>query len=903
VLVSGEPGIGKTRLLREIVSHSKASGVSAAIGRCYDYLQSPYGPISDIFGELREADKDALKALPEVREVVDTFLTSPGAVAGSEATDKRRLFVALRSALDAYSRDRPVLLALDDLQWADGLTLDLLQYVAEHAQRSRLVIFATYRSADADQSEPLHRALANLARGANAFHRELRPLSKGEIRSLLRTAATSTSTDETRRIASIAQQSDGNPLLAEELSKTTEEAQTVSLDSPQLPRSVTAATRARLAGLSPSERRALACAAAIGRSFTPALLGRIAQLSDPSVLEALKHGVSAQLVEPDLDGRSLRFRHELVRRAVYDGLLPDEARALHRLVAEALEQTPESPQRAADLAYHYWMAAETVKAADYNQASGDRALRLCAYPEAAEHYDRALRSIGHADADRSASIEENLGEALYGLGRSEAARSAYLSARAFHESRSVAEPMARLSVKIAAILRSEGREADAVAECEKALALADERSPSFFRAHSFLGLLNIDRDGDAAMAHFTLADHYTGERAQDDALVFHQCRALALGQRGDADGMASDFRSACKIARSKGDVSLAIRCLGNLGLKLTDLGERAQALAAFDEAATIMMQEDLWNLDSAVYLRQHAWGCLQFGDLARARELVYRALEYPTDSPRLRAFAAQAAIPIGLRVMDDDLARRFDDPHAVEAVFVPGNESMLVTALAFAERDIALGRASEGVALIHRVVEAYAAVPLARDDDGVFVLAALHGSAADAKTARAFVARYADDTKTEIASAHVLLYDAVMARRSGNAELATTLAESARELYDRLGWRWHVARALETGGKLRDAVGAYEQTGDVRSAQRMKEILNPVNRRGRTKSELTEREREIATLAAAGRSTKEIADALTLSPRTIETHLASIFTKLEVRNRAELIAKWRDLPGVAQASP
>jgi DNA-binding CsgD family transcriptional regulator len=903
VLISGEPGIGKTRLLRDIVSQARSARVSAALGRCYEYLQSPYGPIADILNDLCETDNGALAALPKVRDDVDTFLTSPGSIAGSEGTDKRRLFAALRNALDAYCRERPVLMALDDLQWADSLTLDLVQYLVEHASQSRLVILATYRSADVDQSEPLHRALANLARGASAFHRELGPLSQGEIRSLLRTTSTSTSPDETRRIASIAQQSDGNPLLAEELSKTTESAEAVSLASPPLPTSVTAATRARLAGLSPLERRALACAAAIGRSFTPALLGRVAQLSDPNVLKAIKHGVSTQLVEPDFDGRSLRFRHELVRRAVYDELLPDEARALHRLVADALESAPESPQRATDLAYHYWMAAETVKAADYNEASGDRALRMCAYAEAAENYDRALKSIGHGDAARAASIQENLGEALYGLGRSEAARAAYLVARAFNEPRSVAEPVARLSVKIATILRSEGREMDAISECEKALALVDERSPSFFRAHSYLGLLNIDRDGDAAMAHFTLADRYTGERAQDDALVFHQCRALALGQRGDAVGMAADFRNACKIARAKGNVSLAIRCLGNLGLKLTDLGERSQALAAFDEAAAIIAQEDLWNLDCAVYLRQHAWACLQFGDLAHARELILRALEYPTDSPRLRAFAVQAAIPIGLRVMDDDLANRFGDTQELEAVFAPGNESMLVTALAFAERDIALGRRSEGVTLIHRVVEAYAGVPLARDDDGVFILAALHGADDDAKTARAFVARYADDTKAEIASAHLLLYDAVMARRSEDAERATALAESARELYERLGWRWHVARALEIGGKLRDSVVVYEETGDVRSAQRAREILNPVNRRGRTKSELTEREREIATLAAAGRSTKEIADALTVSPRTIETHLASVFAKLSVRNRAELIARWRDLPGAAQASP
>ncbi|HLJ84745.1 MAG TPA: AAA family ATPase [Candidatus Eremiobacteraceae bacterium] len=903
VLISGEPGIGKTRLLREIVYQAESLRAIATVGQCYEYLQSPLGPVADILVDLHEKDKHALERFPDIRTVVDALTSTAANEAAIENLDKRKLFTAVRGAIDAYARERPVLLALDDLHCADALTLDLVQYLAEHVPRSRLVIVATYRSGDTEQSDRLRRALANLARGANAFHSELSPLSQEHIRGILRSVEAATSSDDIRRIAIVAQQSDGNPLLAEELFKAAGTATIERTETLPLPVSVRAATLARIALLEPDERRLLVCAAAIGRRFTPALVEQIAQQSAADVLAALKQGVQLQLIEPDADGKSFHFRHELVRRAIYDDLLPNEAQALHARVAAALESAPDSPQRIADLAYHYWMAAQTVKAADFNEESGDRAFRLSAYSVAAENYERALRSLGSGAPERTAAIQERRGDALYHLGLGEAAQAAFFDAREFYESRRNVEAIARLSVKIGILYLAEGRSGDAIKACELALTLVDENSPTFFRAHSYLGYMLTDSDGDAAREHFRLADRYTGVRAPNDALVFHQCRALALGQLGDVDAMAANFHDAYRIAREQGDVSLAVRCLGNLGLKLMDLGERTRSLRAFAEAATLMEEEELWDLDCAVCVRQNAWANVQFGDLPVAKTLILRALEFPTDSLRLRSYAAQAALLIGVRTMDDELARRFDSSSELESILSPGNESLLVTALAFAEREIALGRATEGAALIHRVVEAYAAVPFARDDDGAFVLAALHSSDSDARTARAFVARYVDDTKSKIASAHLLLYDAVLARRSGDTAQATARAESARDLYEKLGWRWHVARSLEISGKLRDAIVAYEHTGDVRSVQRLKEILDPVNRRGRTKSELTEREREIATLAAAGRSTKEIADALTLSPRTIETHLASIFAKLEVRNRAELIAKWRDLPGAAQASP
>lgn len=903
VLISGEVGIGKSRFLRELIQRDRGPQVRVAIGQCYDYLQSPFGPFLDILGDLRDADPSALDRLSEVRDIVEA-LTSASGAAAVESIDKRRLFLSLRQAFDAYAIAKPLLLALDDIQWADGSTLDLLQFLAERAPRSRIVIVATYRSGNEAQSDRLRLALSNLGRGASAFHRSLGPLADREIRRLLRSAAVAGEQTNARRIASVAQHADGNPLLAEELFKTADIGDADGVESLPLPVSVHAATLARLSGLEPAERRMIVAAAAIGRQFTPGLLAEVAGVPVADVHEVLSRAAQLDLVEPSFDATSLRFRHELTRRAVYDELLPDEARALHRSVAAALEIQPATPQRVADLAYHYWMGADVVKAADFNEESGNRAFALYSFAVAAENYDRALRCLGDDQTLRAAVILEKRGHALYQIGQSDAAATAHSCARLYYESEGAVEPIARLSVKLATLRWNEGREAEALAECTRALDLVDERSPSFFRAHAYLGLFLVNPDIDAAMPHFELAERFTGPREPDDALILYQCRALALGTRGDADGMEADYRRAGLLAREICDFSTEIRCLGNLGFKLTDLGERVRALAAFDEAATIIEREELWDVDCSVCLRQNAWACVQFGDLRAAHDLIVRALEFPVESPRLKLFAAQTGILIGLRTMDDDLLRRFDDPALPGEPFEHGNESMLITALTFAERDFAVGRAVEGAEMLHRLIQAYSNIQLARDEDGTFILAALHGSDADAEQARTFVARFADDTKTVIGRAHLSLYDAAMARRRGDIDAATTFAAQAREIYETLGWRWHVARSLEFGGELDAAMQVYNETGDVRAAQRLHEALNPVNRRGRAKSDLTDREREIAELAAAGRTNRQIAENLSLSERTVESHLRSVFNKLSVRGKSELIARWRDLTtDAAQVSP
>jgi DNA-binding NarL/FixJ family response regulator len=896
ILLSGDAGIGKSRLVREFLARERNVPVVTALGQCYEYLQSPFGPFVDIFTKLSELNPKALSELPGTREVLESVASAASSSVAAEQFDKRRLFQTLRQAMDAFTARTPAVLALDDIHWADGPSLELLQFLADSVSQTRIVLVATYRSGDQQHSDMFRRTLAALAKGRSAFHRELHPLTLSEVRTLLRACTGAISQVETRRIASVSVFSEGNPLLAQELFKSAGEESPAPGRALKLPLSIREAVLARVGALSESERQAIVCASAIGRRFSPHLLAEIASQPIDEVLRALNRAAQELLIEDDPEGGSLRFRHELTRQAVYGQLLQVQARALHQKIAGVLERQPQTPQLTADLAYHYWMAADTIKASDFNEEAGDRAFALFGNSEAVEHYDRALQFIGDSHRERHAAINDKRGNALYQLGMSKEAVKAFEAARIFYDSERMTERVARLSVKIATLRWSDGREVEAIEECRHALASVDASSQSYFRANAYLGYFLSHRDPDAAMKHFTNAESFQGDRQPQDALVLYQCRAVVLGDRGDVEGAVADFRRAIGLSLMTGDHSLAIRCLGNLGLKMTDLGERQRAVDAFEEAVAIMTRESLWDIDSAVCLRQYAWACLQFGELAAAHRYIVRSLEYPTDSLRLQLFASQAAMVVGLRTLDEELVGRVADRTLLDEAFRPGNESMALTALPFAELEFANGRTAEGIDILHRVVASYAAIGDPRDNDGVLAIVAEYASEEDADVARSIVKRYADESGAAIARAHLLRYDAVLSARRGEAARAAELAGEALEIYHRVGWKWHEAQTLEIAGKLGEAMAAYEQVGDKRSAQRLHGELNPVNRRGRAKSELTEREFEIAQLAAAGKSNKEIAEALTLSPRTVETHLATIFGKLSVRTRAELIAKWRDLP-------
>jgi len=892
VLVSGEAGIGKSRLVEEVLARTRDRPLLGAVGQCYEYLQTPFGPFSDIFARLQDKSA-AFGGEPDVREAVGELTSSQSREAVLDRFDKRQLFKALRRAFELLSALSPMVVALDDIHWADQSTLEFLQFLADCVPRSRLVLIATYRSSESDQSDAFRRALAHLSRGPGSSSRTLGPLVADEIRSMLHADGSGSAAAFNRLVAEVVAHADGNPLFAGELLKSAMETDEPGESLP-LPISVREAVLRRVERLSGEQRRCISCASAIGRRFSPSLLARIAGQSLDEALSALETATQEDLMESEIDGDTFRFRHELTRRSIYEELLPATARSLHERVAESLEENT-STSALADLAYHYWMSANSVKAADFNEQAGDRARALFSYSEARTHYDRALEALGNAQSERIASLRERMGRCLYQTGSSDAALVAYQAARTYYESQGMDAAVARLCIWIATLRWAEGREQDAITECMRALELVDETNVAYFQAHAFLGHFTQERDNAEALEHFELAQRYAGPRNVDDSFIFHQCRALALASRGDVDGADADFRRAAKLMLERENYSLAVRCLGNLGLRLTDLGERGRALLAFDEASQIVEREELWDVDCAVLLRQYAWARLQFGDLAQARGLIGRALKFPLDSSRLRIFAAQAAMLIGLRTLDDELIAQVDDPALLAEALESGNESMLIAALAFAERDVALGRTDAARETIRDIVTAYGAVKQARDDDGVFVLVAQSGSEEDALAAREFVQRFRDETGAAVAKAHLLLFDSVSAERHGDGDHARMFAGQAFDIYHALGWRWHEARALEFAGKRKEAMRAYEAAGDLRSAQHLQEALNPVNRQGRTASDLTKRESEIARLAADGKTNREIADALTLSPRTVETHVSAILGKLSVSTRAELSAKWRDL--------
>jgi DNA-binding winged helix-turn-helix (wHTH) protein len=412
VLLVGEPGIGKTRTAEEFASEARTRGALAFFGRCHEGSGAPaFWPWAKMLREYaRTADRTTLASdlgpgaaelcelVPELRELVGD-VAAPRILDDDEQA-RFRLFESVCGFLVRASARQPLVLALDDLHWADDASLRLTRFLASELDPSRLVIVGLYREAEVRRGHPLASLLGELA-GEPACERvPLRGLELEEVAQLV--AGLGGEPAPAPLVATLHEMTDGNPFFIQEIVRLLIERG--RLDAEQatplaLPQSVRDAIGRRLDGLSTSCNRMLHIAAVLGRDFSVALLGRVAELEPDDVLESIGEAVSAQLLVEERDSAGqYAFHHALVRQTLYDELETPERTRLHRRAGEALEAScgahPEPVL--AELAYHFFQAAvagASDKAVDYCVRAARRALAVYAYDEAAQLLDRAVRAF------------------------------------------------------------------------------------------------------------------------------------------------------------------------------------------------------------------------------------------------------------------------------------------------------------------------------------------------------------------------------------------------------------------------------------------------------------------------------------------------------------------------------
>ena len=443
VLVGGEAGSGKSRLVRELAQEVASEGVLVLCGGCDAVVQTPYRPFAEALDQLvRSTDPDDLgpdlgSAGGELTRLVPDL---PARVAGLPApmtadpdTERHRLHTSVSDLLASAGRRQPLLLALEDVQWADSPTLVLLRHLARAASEARVLVLATFRDTEADIPAALADALADLRRSDDVVRLRLGGLSEGDVEEFVRRAGGEIDPAEPELSRAIRDLTEGNAFLLCELWRALVETDAFAIEDGTLrltrplreiatPESVREVVSQRLMRLDPTSRDLLELAAVAGPEFELDVLRRAApvELERIDALEpAMRSGVIEELPFPAL---AYRFTHELVRRALYDRLSVLRRAELHLRIAGALESVdrPRQGRLLAGLAHHFAAAAPiggAAQAVEYNLLAAKEASAALAYDEATARL-RAALEMGIEDELRRAEILLDLGTALFRAGKS-----------------------------------------------------------------------------------------------------------------------------------------------------------------------------------------------------------------------------------------------------------------------------------------------------------------------------------------------------------------------------------------------------------------------------------------------------------------------------------------------------
>jgi DNA-binding CsgD family transcriptional regulator/tetratricopeptide (TPR) repeat protein len=573
VLVAGEAGIGKSRLVAETRARVAgeedlpASGMRFLQCACFEPDRAlPFAPFQDLLRTLiRGQDPEEVRAVlgaaaPELAKIVPELVALLPGVSPSPvlepAHEKRRLVESLVVLCERLAAERPLLLAVEDLHWSDEASLEVLLALARRIAAQPILLLATYRS---DEVHPeLRHFLAELDRGRLATELAVSRLSAGDVDAMLRAIFQLDRPARADFLDALFALTDGNPFFVEEVLKSLLAAGDIfyadgvwdrkPLAELHIPRSVNDAVQRRTHELSTAARQLLTLAAVAGRHFDLALLQTLTGSDEREHIAAMKELVLAQLVV-EVSGDQFAFRHALTRQAVYSSLLARERKTLHRDVAAAIERTYADRLDLwfGDLSLHFTEAEEWARALAYAQQAGRQALALQSPRAAVEHFDRALAAAGRLPTGSASSVYHARGLAYEILGDFPAA----------------------------------------LADLELALALAravgDVREE--WQLHIALGILWSGRDYARAGDHYQAALPLA--RASADPRRFAESLNRFgnwLSNVGRTEEAIAAHREALTVFLTDYDRPGMAETLGFIGIASTLHGDQLAAIAGYDDA-------------------------------------------------------------------------------------------------------------------------------------------------------------------------------------------------------------------------------------------------------------------------------------------------------------------------------
>lgn len=657
VLLSGEPGIGKTRLAAHGATVSHGDGYAVLWGACSDELGVPFEPwigaCTQIIDHLPDdtLDRYVQRFGGEVgrlaRNLSQRIAGAPSPQSSDPETERFLLFAAVVGLLRAACEARPVCLVLDDLHSADAQTIALLKHVARTVTQDPLLMIVTYRDSELTSDHPLTAAVADLSEIRGVRRLNLDGLDVEDVAALMSSAAGHDLGEDGVALASeIASQTGGNPFFVGEILRSLVEAQmllydpdagrwTLDRSAPiRLPQSVRDVIGRRVQRLGEEVRGLLVPAAVIGNAFDVQLLSELVDLSEGIVLDRLEAAVAAALlIEDSARVGRFRFVHALINECLYEGLGATRRAKLHHRVAQALEAVGhgDDSDRLGELALHWRLATAPVsahKAAEYARRAGQHALISLAPAEAARLFADAVELSAGGDTAERCEALIGLGEAQRQIGDGEYRQTLLEAAR-------IASALGSASFATAAALaNSSGTysgigevDAERLRAIERALELDDPPTPARRARLLALEALELGWDPDA-LRRRRLADEAVGlARIAGDPLVLGSVLRNAVLAFTSPDTLDLRAQIAEELALvSKAAQDPALEFWGhvvdfNLAMEKCEAASAERALERMERGAQQLGQPLLlWN---AAYSR--AGWMLPRGHLAAAEELAEHA--------------------------------------------------------------------------------------------------------------------------------------------------------------------------------------------------------------------------------------------------------------------------------------
>lgn len=913
MLVHGEPGVGKTRLVTAMTEHARLAGHVVLWGRCLRFgaTSSPYLPfISAFAGGLADG-------LPLEDVDLEPLYGGPG-----DAEPMPRALHVVDRALTRLTDQAPVILVVDDLQWADGSSLDTLAYLVAGLRRQRLAILTTHRDTGLTDGHPVHAWVADMVRLPGVMDLPLGRLDAEETAQQLEHLLGRR--PQPGLVAEVWERSGGNPYLTELLVADLEPDAEVLPDN--LPGVLRTALTAQWHGLEPDARQVTQVLAVAGRPVDSAVLARVLPALD--VDGALHHAEIGGVVARDRDGR-VWFRHPLLADVLYATLLPDEVRRLHGSFVDVLvgSSPPVRGARAlGDLALHYAGAGRFDEAFEASLAGSEAAVRAKALPEAVALFLQATElwdEVSSEVRDRHGSLPAlfaDLGQLALLAGDLTTGLDA--SRRALRLVDEAQEPLvAARAVRLELVMRHGAglTTGPPVAEIRRAVELASVQPDSADYALCLADLADHEQwSGAVDVAQHHAAEAVAAAERSGDAAARSYARGVLASVRADDPASEELAREAARLGSEIGRqdlVGLATISLVNVLETQGRLSDAADALAQAAAECEGLGIRGLLGTYAATFM-------LPLGRLTEARALLRQVLAgRPGGIEGIQARAA--ALVVAVRTGDlheaqlhlDRLRELAPEFELHIGMHGPG---------ALAEYLLAVGQPQEALDVLERTIERHS-VAEPKYGDSLLLWAARAAGALSRSRRRPALER----VRSARDRCRVPAFEGQDRDPAQRAVCALYAAESARcleepdaeqrwreaiPLADEAGLRFVAAEARlqlaetlltarsrqEAGGLLRETLTMAEEMG----ADRLRDEVVAVAAAARVGLDvpvaaggpsgnghgLTAREREVLGHLVAGRSYAEIAAALVISEKTVSVHVSNLLRKTGTSSRVEAAA-------------